>query len=146
MSAPERITLPVPGLAALQSEARAEGFQFIDTLVEQWATGENRFDRPGETLLGCFDQGVLTAVGGLNIDPFLNDPETGRIRRVYVRPAWRSQGLGRTLVTALLDHARLHFRVVRLRAVNPDVARLYERLGFHPIHDANATHKLTFAS
>jgi len=140
---PRPITLPVPGLDALRSAARSEGFHFIDTLIDQWASGDNRFDRPGEILLGCFEDNLLAAVGGLNIDPFLNNPQTGRIRRVYVRPASRGRGLGRSLVIALLEHARSQFRSVRLRAVNPAAARLYERLEFHPVEDPNATHILT---
>lgn len=134
------VNLPVPGLDDLQAEASAEGFQFIDTLIEQWSTGENRFNQPGEILLGILENDILIAIGGLNRDQFLNDPSIGRIRRVYVRRAWRSQGSGRALVTALLDHARQHFRSVRLRAVSPNAARLYERLGFLPIDDPNATH------
>ncbi len=95
------VNLPVPGLDDLQAEASAEGFQFIDTLIEQWSTGENRFNQPGEILLGILENDILIAIGGLNLDQFLNDPSIGRIRRVYVRRAWRSQGSGRALVTAL---------------------------------------------
>ena len=145
MTAIRPFNLPIPGLDELQAEASAEGFHFIDTLVEQWASAENRFDHPGEILLGVIENHILIAVGGLNCDPFRNDPSIGRIRRVYVRRAWRSRGLGGILVTALLDHARLHFHSVRLRAVNPNAARLYERLGFVRIDDPNATHILGFS-
>lgn len=70
------------GAHRLQAEAIAEGFNFIDTLVGDWADGSNRFDGPGEVLLGCFDRGELIAVGGLNVDPFAGNPGIGRIRRV----------------------------------------------------------------
>ena len=136
------ITLPVPGITELEAEAGAEGYNFIDTLLEDWSTGANRFDGPGEILMGSIEQDTLIAVGGLNRDPFAGDPSIGRIRRVYVRSAWRNLGIGRTLVTALIDHARGHFRSVRLRAENPGAARLYERLGFIPIDDPSATHIL----
>jgi GNAT superfamily N-acetyltransferase len=49
------------------------------------------------------DQGLLVAVGGLTCDPFAGRLDTGRIRSVYVRPAWRNQGIGRALVTALVE-------------------------------------------
>jgi GNAT superfamily N-acetyltransferase len=139
-----KIVLPVPGLERLHAEACAEGFDFLDTLIEDWASGANRFDLPGEQLCGCLEDGELIAVGGLNIDPFINDPQIGRIRRVYVRPAWRNKGIGRQLMNALIEAARPHFHIVRLRAESPDAARLYERLGFLPIDNPDASHSMIF--
>src|SRR5271168_3003974 len=117
-----KIMLPEPGVEILQSEAQVEGYDFIEALVEDWESGTNRFDAPGEALCGCLDQGLLVAVGGLNCDPFAGRPDVGRIRRVYVRPAWRNRGIGRALVTALVDEARTHFACVRLRAENAGAA------------------------
>ncbi|QNI35031.1 GNAT family N-acetyltransferase [Alloacidobacterium dinghuense] len=97
-------------------------------------------------LCGHFNQGLLVAVGGLNCDPFAANPEIGRIRRVYVKQAWRNQGIGRALVTTLLAEARKHFRIVRLRAETSDAARMYEQIGFAPIANPDATHSITFDS
>jgi GNAT superfamily N-acetyltransferase len=144
MIAIQKIELPIPGMESLQSEALSEGYGFIQTLVEQWASGENRFDAPGEILCGHLDQGVLAAVGALNIDPFAGSTEIGRIRKIYVRRAWRNKGVGRALVTTLVDQARIHFRCVRLRADNTNAARLYEKIGFAPIESPDATHLLIF--
>ena len=138
----QRVELPVPGIDSLQAEALAEGYDFIQTLVEQWANAENRFNAPGEILCGHVDQGLLVAVGGLNCDPFAGSPDMGRIRRVYVRPAWRNKGIGRALVISLIDQARTHFRCVRLRAENAEAARLYERIGFVQVESPDATHIL----
>jgi GNAT superfamily N-acetyltransferase len=138
-----QIELPAPGLTQLQTDARNEGYKFIETLVKQWSTGENRFDAPGEVLCGCTDEGLLVAVGGLTRDPFTTASDVGRIRRVYVRPAWRNRGFGRALVTSLVEHARKKFRYVRLRAENPSAARLYERIGFIPSEESDATHVLS---
>ena len=145
MTAIHSIQLPVPGIDELQAEARAEGYDFLDRLLDDWQSGENRFDGPGEIFVGAFDKDVLVGVGGLNRDPFLDDPTVGRIRRVYIRAGWRNQGLGRALVTALVEHARQNFRSVRLRAENPPAGRLYERMGFLPIDDPSATHSLTLS-
>jgi GNAT superfamily N-acetyltransferase len=141
-----RIEIPASGIEELEAEARPEGYNFLDRLLHDWRSGENRFDQPGEIFLGAFDNDVLIAVGGLNRDPFVGDPSIGRIRRVYVRSAWRNKGVGRALVTALIDHARCHFSGLRLRAENPAAARLYERLGFLPIDDPHATHSLHLAT
>jgi len=93
-------------------------------------------------LCGHLDQGQLVAVGGLNLDPFAGRPDMGRVRRVYVRAAWRGQGIGCALVTRLVEDARKSFSCVRLRAENADAARLYERIGFAPIASPDATHIL----
>jgi GNAT superfamily N-acetyltransferase len=140
----EKIMLPFAEMNLLAAEARDEGYDFVATLLEQWASGENRFDGPGEILYGSFDQGLLVAVGGLNRDPFAGLPEVGRVRRVYVRPNWRNRGIGRALVAALVEEGRKGFRCVRLRAGNSDAARLYERMGFSRIASPDATHILHF--
>ncbi len=137
-----KIELPVPGIEELRAESLAEGYNFLDRLVDDWQGGENRFDGSGEIFLGAFDHDVLIAVGGLNRDPFAGDPGIGRIRRVYVRSSWRNRGVGQSLVIFLIEKARQHFSSVRLRAENPGAARLYERLGFLPIDDPHATHML----
>jgi GNAT superfamily N-acetyltransferase len=139
-----KIELPVDGMERLQAEARVEGYAFIDTLVDGWASAANRFDAPGEAFFGCFDQHTLVAVGGLNIDPYAGDLQVGRVRRVYVRPAWRNKGIGRVLVSSVIEEARKNFSCVRLRAENGNAARLYERLGFVAIEDPGATHLLHF--
>jgi GNAT superfamily N-acetyltransferase len=140
----KKIKLPIAGMDALHAEARHEGYRFIDALLDEWATTKNRFDGPGEILCGHLDRGLLVAVGGLNQDPFVGDPTIGRIRRVYVRSAWRNKGIGRALVTTLLEHACVSFRCVRLRTENDDAAGLYERIGFSTIDDPHATHILKF--
>jgi GNAT superfamily N-acetyltransferase len=140
----QKIRLPAPGIDLLSAEARNQGYRFIDRLLDEWTSAKDRFDAPGEVLCGHLDQGLLVAVGGLTHDPFVKGLDTGRIRRVYVRSAWRNKGVGRALVTALVDHARMNFHCVRLRTENDDAARLYERIGFCAINNPDATHILCF--
>lgn len=144
MTSISKIELPLPGFETLQREAQEEGYVFVETLVREWESKTNRFQAPGEVLCGCLDDGVLVAVGGLNCDPFAGRADVGRIRKVYVRPAWRDNGVGRALVSALIEEASRNFRSVRLRAVNEGAARLYMRLGFSPIEGPDATHILHF--
>jgi GNAT superfamily N-acetyltransferase len=140
----QQIELPVPGVEQMQAEARGEGYKFLETLVSEWVSGENRFDAAGEILCGHVDQGLLVAVGGLNCDPYVGDPKVGRLRRIYVRQGWRNRGIGGALVDTLLSVARQNFSNVRLRAENASAARLYERKGFVLIASPSATHTLRF--
>jgi len=138
------IELPVPGMEQLQIEARQEGFLFIERLWQEWQSGKNRFTAPGEKLYGCTDQAALVAIGGLNQNPFEGGRGIGRIRRVYVRPAWRNRGIGEALVHTLVENARTSFTALHLRTGNPTAARLYERIGFSRSLALNATHVLNF--
>jgi len=39
-----KIELPTPGIGKLRSDALADGYDFMEALFEDWATGANRFD------------------------------------------------------------------------------------------------------
>ena len=91
--------LPV-GFNALRAEALAEGFRQVERLASDWEAGTTRFDRDGEALLAARLNGVLVGIGGLTIEPVV--PGALRMRRFYVRPAFRHIGVGRQLATALL--------------------------------------------
>ena len=132
------VMLPLAGLDILTRDATDEGFAFLDRLVREWFNGANRFDKPGETLRGAYAGQTLIAVGGLNIDPFASDAMCGRLRHIYVRTAYRAQGVGRQLVDALLRDAV--FNTVRLRTETAPAAAFYRALGFGPVTDAHATH------
>ena len=136
--------LPMAELEALLVESRTEGYNFVDRLVDEYADGSNRFDRPGEALFGVYAEGQLVAVGGLNQDPYLPDENAGRVRHVYVLPAFRRQGAGRLLMQAIIDAARSsHFRLLTLRTVNPAADAFYRALGFvtQPVIEG-ATHHI----
>ena len=48
----------------MRSEARAEGYRFLDRLAVDWESGLMHFDRPGEALLAAYRNGVLAACRG----------------------------------------------------------------------------------
>jgi len=115
----------------------------MDRLVTDWSSGANTFNRPGECFMGAFAAERLVGVGGLNIDPYLDRADAGRLRHVYVLGDWRRRGIGRMLVNRLLAEARRSFAEVRLRTDTDDAAGFYMRCGFRPADDAGASHTLT---
>jgi GNAT superfamily N-acetyltransferase len=133
----QRVVNELPAdFKAMRREARAEGHEFLDRLASDWASGAMRFDRPGEVLLAAYSNGVLAAIGGITIDPIV--PEALRMRRFYVRPAFRRGGIGREIAQALLERAR-SVPVVTLNAAVKSVP-FWESLGFVPQAGDGHTH------
>lgn len=129
----------------LIDESRGEGFAFLDRLRREYEAGTNRFDAPGERLLGAFVDGALAAVGGVNRDPYAGDPRTGRIRHLYVARVHRGTGLGRALVRELMRASRNAFDRYALRTDTKDAARFYEAIGFARVRHPTRTHELAAA-
>ena len=137
---------PADCLGPLIAESEAHGLRFVRRLAEEWTSGVNRFDRPGETLLAAAIDGGIGGVCGLNVDPYAARPDVGRVRHLYVLVACRRLGVGEQLVTAVIETARGGFERLRLRTENPAAARLYERLGFERRFDvADCTHVMELA-
>lgn len=125
-------------LAAMEGEAVGEGFGLVTRLRQEWESGLNRFDREGEVLLGAFRADTLLGIGGLNRDPYTNDPRLGRLRHFYVMKHERRAGIGRILVECALGHATGNFDAVRLWTDR--AASFYEHLGFDRVDEPKATH------
>jgi GNAT superfamily N-acetyltransferase len=143
----ERVHEPAAGdLAALVEDSERHGVRFVRRLAEEWASGANRFDRPGEALFMAWIEREAVGIGGLNIDPYAIAPGVGRVRHVYVLSARRRAGVGERLMHAILDAARGRFEIARLRTSNPAAARLYERLGFQPVDAADCSHTLALGT
>jgi ribosomal protein S18 acetylase RimI-like enzyme len=146
------IPVPLNDLVAEQigpllAESEAEGFAFVRRVVREWETGANRFSGEGEALLGCFLDGRLVGICGLSRDPYLSDSTVGRLRNLYVLPAYRNREIGRALARRVIELAGSSFRVLRLRAANPKAAALYEHLGFAATTELeNCTHLMRFSS
>ncbi|NLN58481.1 MAG: GNAT family N-acetyltransferase, partial [Gammaproteobacteria bacterium] len=48
-------------IQTLAKHAAQEGFDFVHRLIEEWESGKNRFDQPGEFLLFVYDGEQLVA-------------------------------------------------------------------------------------
>jgi GNAT superfamily N-acetyltransferase len=126
-------------LAPLNAEADGDGYRFVARLVDDWASGSNRFDQPGERLIAAVREGLLLGVCGLNHDPYTRQSGVGRLRHLYVCRSGRRSGIASALVRQLLEEARGIFTIVRLRTT-PEAALFYDRLGFGRTEQENASH------
>lgn len=125
------ITPAVDGFQALKQASVAEGFNMLRRLEENWLNQYNRFDKEGELLLGALLDGKLVGVCGLNIDPFVQEDRTGRVRHLYVAAEYRSQAVGSVLLREIIAHAAQSFDHLYTHA--PQAAfRFYQRAGFVP--------------
>jgi GNAT superfamily N-acetyltransferase len=128
--------LPV-GLASLAALARHEGHGHLDRLIADWNSGAVRFDRPGEVLLIVYSGDELVGIGGLTIEPRLDNAL--RLRRFYVAPQRRGHGIGRMLAERLMRLAG-SAEALTVNAGDEAAARFWERLGFARTEDDGFTH------
>jgi N-acetylglutamate synthase-like GNAT family acetyltransferase len=117
-------------MADLARRALAEDFRAIDRLVNEFRSGRNRFDRPGEALFCARQADRLVGCCGLNSDPYANDPALGRVRRLYVHPDQRRRGIARALIAAVEDSATGTFEHLQLYTGACAAAAFYEALGY----------------
>lgn len=124
------LELELESINHLAEESLSQGFWFIERLIRDYSSGWNRFDQPGEILLIGSVQGSVVGIGGLNRDPYFNDPKVGRVRHLYVELVWRRHGVGRLLVTQLIQEAIQHYHLLTLRTDTPAADEFYQKLGF----------------
>jgi GNAT superfamily N-acetyltransferase len=98
---------------------------------------------PAGTFLVGYRDGQAVCAGGIKRLP----DGACEIKRMYVVPAARKQGVARSLLRALEDAARgLGYRIVRLDTgpLQPHARGLYESEGYVPIANFNGNPVATF--
>ena len=140
MSRVERVVTDLPaGFDALRTEADAEAFRNMARLAGDWASGAERFAGPGSALFAAFDGEVLAGMGGVTREPSDPGGPLLRMRRFYVRPAFRRRGHGEALVAAALDVARGHRVLVHS---SDDAMRFWDAAGFARSIRPGITHEI----
>ena len=135
--------LPLSDILPMVVESRTQNHRFVDRLVDEYIDGSNRFDLPSEALYAAYAGHLMVGVGGLNVDPYIDDSGAGRVRHLYVLADRRGRGVGKGLMQQIVDEARGHFSVLTLRTFNPDAARFYVAIGFETVSDVESmTHRL----
>ncbi|WP_419893502.1 GNAT family N-acetyltransferase [Oceanobacillus kimchii] len=131
----ERVTsLEQYKLDLLIEDSLSEGYKFIKRLVDEYTLGSNKFDNNGEALYVARINDEVIGIGGLNIDPYLNLSDVGRVRHLYVLRKNRGIGVGKKLLNTIIDEARGSFRTIRLSSTdNPAAINLYVECGFSKV-------------
>jgi ribosomal protein S18 acetylase RimI-like enzyme len=136
-----RVTSLPLDFQSLLNESKAEGINFLEKMSQEWISGANRFSLPNESLFAAFsEQGKLAALGGLNVDPYLEDNSIGRVRHLYVSPIMRGQGIGKSLVERIIQESMIHFKRLRLRTSNLNAVSLYQFFGFKLVEHQDKDH------
>ena len=140
----ERVSA-LPDLSELLDASLAEGHAFVQRTIDEFESGKNRFDRPGEVFFAARDAcGCIVGTCGLNLDPYLNDESIGRVRHLYVLPKFRRCGVARALLDRVIAAAKGRFRALRIRTRNPAADALYRSAGFALVNgDPMVTHSMT---
>jgi GNAT superfamily N-acetyltransferase len=132
-------TLPQQ-IHSLAIEARREGYRFLDRLIDEWSDGSNRFDRNGECLLMVFIGKVPAGIGGLTAEPRIAGAL--RMRRFYIHPSARGQGIGRMLADALIGRARQMTTLLTVHSGTGDASAFWQALGFQECFGDGYSHLL----
>ena len=117
------------GFDQLRAESGAEGHRFLDRLASDWTSGVMRFERPGEMLLVAYSDDALVGVGGITVDPEIFGAL--RMRRFYIRSAFRRTGIGRAIAETLLESALRKVDIITLNAA-PASFRFWESSASYP--------------
>jgi GNAT superfamily N-acetyltransferase len=104
----------------------------VDEKIAEDLQHLDKFLPPGGRLLLCWVDGNPAGTAGLKS----LTTDVGEIKRMFVRPAYRQQGIGRAMLNGLIDAARqIGYR--RLRLDSPvfmtDAHQLYRSVGFKNI-------------
>ena len=103
--------------------------------VSWWAERLPQGEQAPSMVLGAFDaQGRLVGAAGLSVEARIKARHKGLLFGMYVAPVARQQGVGATLVEAVLAAARARgdLRLMQLTVTqgNDGAQALYERCGF----------------
>jgi len=127
----ERVTyLEEYNLNLLLDDSISEGYKMVQKLHDEYTDGSNRFNRFGESLFVAIIDEEVIGIGGLNIDPYLDLFDVGRVRHLYVLPRHRSSGVGKKLLGMIIEEAKKYFRTLTLYTENPIADKLYRNIGF----------------
>ncbi len=128
-------------LRELAAEAEAAGINNVTRLIDRWADGTERYDRPGESVLVAWASARVVGVGGLS--QCRDVPAALRVRRFFVSADVRRRGIARRLAEQLIASGFEHTSELTCNAgASAAAPPFWEALGFQPVDVAGITHRL----
>ncbi len=134
-------TLSLDNFDEPAKEASAEGYRFVDRLLEEWRDGTNRFDRDGEVLLLAFENDVLAGIGGITWEP--GNPDLLRMRRFFICSKFRRKSVATLLVSEILLGLESDDRNIVVNAGTSVAPLFWEAIGFEAVTNQPYSHILS---
>lgn len=129
------------GFDVICDEAAAEGVRNMALLRTEVGAPDDPFVEPG-ALFAAFLAGELAGVGGVTVEAGL-DESAMRMRRLYVRPAFRRAGVARALAGAMMQQGFQAAPLLTLNAAaSAAAAPFWEAMGFERVERDGITHAL----
>ncbi len=129
--------IEVQAISPLRDDVRALVAELDHYMAQMYPSESNHFD-PVETLVhpsvyfvGLFDGETLCAIGA--VKAMNDDGIYAEVKRVYVTPNYRGNGLAKAMMEALEDYlVKTGIYTVRLETgiYQPEAVGLYEKLGY----------------
>lgn len=129
------------GFDVMCDEAAAEGVRNMGLLRTEVGAPDDPFAEPG-ALFAATVGGELAGVGGVTVQAGLTEPAM-RMRRLYVRPAFRRAGVARALAGAMMQQGFQAAPLLVLNAAASSAAApFWEAMGFERVDWPGITHAL----
>lgn len=117
-------------LAALANAPEAFGSTYEEESARPMSTFVNQTRT--SSIFGAYMDSTIVGIARFVHHPGLKERHKGSLRGMYVAPSARSNGVGRALITAVLNHADSVVEQVMLSVVTTNLAAiaLYKAFGF----------------
>lgn len=129
------------GFDVMSTEAAAEGVRNMAMLRVEFGGEDDPFRDHGG-LFAAFTDGALAGVGGVTVQAGFAEPAM-RMRRLFVRPAFRRAGVARALAGAMMQQG---FQAAPLLVLNAAASAaappFWEAMGFGRVDWPGITHAL----
>ncbi len=126
---------------AILTDAATEGVRNMAMLATEFGAADDPFVDPG-ALFAAWVAGDLAGVGGVTVERSLDEPAI-RMRRLFVRPAFRRAGVARALAGAMMQQGFQAAPLLTLNAAASDAAPpFWEAMGFERVVWPGITHAL----
>lgn len=126
----------------LLAAAQVASIDWMANFAPEWQ--RRPFLDRGEGLFVARRGDALSGMAVVSKDGLVDEPDTGRLRYVFVHPEARRLGLAEALVSACLREADMRWQRLTLHTDNPAAEALYLRFGFVPTGETGrVTHMRT---